>query len=69
MGADGLGPGLDSYVRAQGRRAAERFKRGEGATRCPYDANAGLTSARLARAWTEAHRETLQPPDPKPLPT
>lgn len=59
---------LLSQAAALGRRAAEKFKRGEGATRCPYDPAKGLTYTRLARAWTDAHRDTLQHGEPNPLP-
>jgi hypothetical protein len=68
MAADGLGPTLDAYARQLGRAAALRYLRGEGATKCPFDPNGGLTSARMARAWTEANRDALPTLTDDPLP-
>jgi hypothetical protein len=59
---------LDAYARHRGRQAALRYLRGEGATACPFDPGKGLTSARMARAWTEANRDALPTLSDDPLP-
>lgn len=69
MAQGALPIGAEAYARTLGREAAERYLAGKGATRCPWDPNVGsVTQQRLARAWTEAHRETMGPVDDTPLP-